>query len=87
MSVSYDENEKKKQYKIKSVTAAIQIGQTKSGTGTTNLYTFRSIFWETCLSRVKLQSEKTKVISVFRSQEMTTHHIILSTEPEKTSTS
>lgn len=60
MSVSYDENEKKKQYKIKSVTAAIQIGQTKSGTGTTNLYTFRSIFWETCLSRVKLQSEKTK---------------------------
>ena len=60
MSVSYDENEKKKQYKIKSVTAAIQIGQTKSGTGTTNLYTIDGIFWETCLSRVKLQSEKTK---------------------------
>ena len=44
MSVSYDENEKKKQYKIKSVTAAIQIGQTKSGTGTTNLYTIGGIF-------------------------------------------
>ena len=44
VSVSYDENQKKKQYKRKSVTAAIQIGQTKSGTGTTNLYTFGGIF-------------------------------------------